>query len=67
MSLIERARLFVHLKHGAGICPVDLEKAKKKTEDGQSSIRNFFSTIKFKTIRHTMVSDSVLPPKGKLI
>ena len=67
MSLIERARLFVHLRHGAGARPSDREAASKRAVEHQTSIKNFFSAVKFKTIRHTMVSDSVLPPKGELI
>ena len=51
LGLLERARLFVMLKYGVEA----------------TSVKQMFNNSKFKTTRHIMPSDSVLPSKSFLI
>ena len=66
LSLIERARLFVHLRHGSGKLQEN-QSQDKKGKNRQMSIREMFNQVKFKTVRNLVISESVLPTKGVLI
>ena len=54
LSLLERARLFVKLRHSNGM-------------EAKSSAKAMCNEIKFKTVRNTMISEAVLPAKSQLI
>ena len=66
LSLIERARLFVHMKHGSGKLQGPSSQD-KKGKGRQMNIKEMFNQVKFKTVRNLVISESVLPPKGILI
>ena len=61
LSLLERAQLFVKLKFGQPL------QEPPRQGGARPSLKELFNQTKFKTVRNTMLSDSVLPPKGRLI
>jgi len=66
--LLERAQLFVKLRFGEAVSRSAGDKAGQQGGNTpKTTLRELFNQTKFKTVRNTMLSDGILPSKGRLI